>query len=261
MRLMRILITNDDGIRAPGLKALVEVASRFGVVKIVAPDYERSACGHGMTLRDPLRCKPVDWNGLDALEVDGLPVDCVNVGLSLLWPDGCDLVLSGFNNGPNLGFDITYSGTAAGAMEGCINGIPSISLSMAILASGAPFHWETGIAWTVENWELLMNLPHREGVFYNVNIPALALPEIQGHKFARMGQRVYKDRVMERLDPWGKPYYWQGSAEVLNEHLPGTDVEAVRQGFVAITPIRLDWTADEVLEELRAPSSSPATQI
>ena len=127
---MRILITNDDGIHAAGLKALVEVAQEHGEVKVFAPDRERSACSHAMTLRDPLRVKEVNWPGVSAFEVNGLPVDCVNVGLTVGWPDGCDLVLSGINNGPNLGFDVTYSGTVAGAMEGCINGIRSISVSM-----------------------------------------------------------------------------------------------------------------------------------
>src|SRR5258708_15890611 len=113
---MRILITNDDGIRAPGLVSLVNVASRFGEVKIVAPDHERSGCGHSITMHDPLRVKPVAWEGHEAYEVNGVPVDCVNVGLTIAWPDGCDLVLSGFNSGPNLGFDVTSSGTVRGAM-------------------------------------------------------------------------------------------------------------------------------------------------
>jgi len=113
---MRILVTNDDGLSAPGLVALVDVARNHGEVKIIAPDHERSGCGHSMTINDPLRVRQVDWGGFEAYEVNGVPVDCVNVGLTLAWPDGCDLILSGFNNGPNLGFDITYSGTAAGAM-------------------------------------------------------------------------------------------------------------------------------------------------
>lgn len=247
---MRILITNDDGIRAPGLVALVEAAKRLGEVKIVAPDRERSACSHAMTLRDPLRVWPVDWDGIEAYEVNGLPVDCVNVGLSVAYPEGCDLVLSGFNNGPNLGFDITYSGTVAGAMEGCVNGIPSFALSMAIFVGGAPFHYDSGTQWLGENWEMLLALPQRGRVFYNVNVPAIAFPEIQGHKFAAMGQRVYEDRVLRREDPWGRPYYWQGGSVVMDSVQPGTDVEAVREGFVSITPLRLDWTDVELLGEL-----------
>src|SRR5579862_6881510 len=169
---MRILVTNDDGIRAPGIEALVQVARQFGEVKVVAPDHERSACGHSMTMRDPLRAQPVsNYDEIEAWEISGVPVDCVNVGLTEMFPDGCDLILSGINNGPNLGFDITYSGTVAGAMEGAINGIPSISLSMALFVTGAPVHFETGARWLLENWELLIGAPQKPLTFLNVNIP------------------------------------------------------------------------------------------
>ncbi len=249
---MRILVTNDDGIRAPGLLALVDVARKFGEVKIVAPDHERSACGHSMTIRDPLRAWPVDWNGVEAYEVDGLPVDCVNVGLSLAWPDGCDLVLSGINNGPNLGFDITYSGTCAAAMEGVINGIKSISVSMALFVTGAPIHYETGQRWLTENFEMLINAPHQTLTFLNVNIPSIDFTEVRGHKMVAMGQRVYEDRLEYREDPWGRPYYWQGGVVVMDTTQTGTDVAAVSEGFVSITPVHLDWTNHDLVSELDA---------
>lgn len=239
---MRILITNDDGILAPGLRALAQVARDFGDVKIVAPDRERSACGHSMTMRDPLRVKAVDYDGLEAYEVNGVPVDCVNVGLTVAWPDGCDLVLSGINNGPNLGFDVTYSGTVAGAMEGCINRIPSIALSMAVFVTGAPYHYETGAQWLRENWTLLTEAPTKPLTFLNVNIPAIDYPELRGNRVAEMGQRVYEDRVEYREDPWGRPYYWQGGVVVMDSTQEGTDVQAVSQGFTSITPITLNWT-------------------
>ena len=133
---MKILVTNDDGIRAPGLRALVDAVKPFGEVKVVAPDRERSCCAHALTMRDPLRVAEFEWDGCEAFEVNGFPADCVNVALTLGFPDGCDLVLSGINNGPNLGFDITYSGTVGGAMEGTVNGIRSIALSVANLAGG-----------------------------------------------------------------------------------------------------------------------------
>lgn len=247
---MRILITNDDGIRAPGLVALADVAREFGEVKIVAPDRERSACGHSMTMREPLRVKPVAWDGIEAYEVNGVPVDCVNVGLTLGWPDGCDLVLSGFNNGPNLGFDVTYSGTVAGAMEGTINGIRSIALSMAIFVDGAPIHYETGSRWLRENWGLLVDAPLKPLTFLNVNVPSIDYVEVRGYRFAKMGQRVYEDRVERRDDPWGRPYYWQGGVVVMDRDQPGTDVKAVSDGFVSITPVSLDWTDYEYLAAL-----------
>ncbi|MDR3690746.1 MAG: 5'/3'-nucleotidase SurE [Fimbriimonas sp.] len=247
---MRILITNDDGIRAQGLISLVEVARRFGEVKVVAPDRERSACGHSMTMRDPLRVTEHKWDGVEAYEVNGLPVDCVNVGLTVAWPDGCDLVLSGVNNGPNLGFDITYSGTVAGAMEGTINGIRSIALSMALFVSGAPIHYETGATWLRENWSMLVEAPLRPLSFLNVNIPSIEFVEIRGHRVTQMGQRVYQDRVEVRQDPWGRPYYWQGGVVVMETNQPGTDVQAVSDGFVSISPISLDWTDQALRSEL-----------
>lgn len=247
---MRILITNDDGIRADGLRALVEVARQFGTVKVVAPDRERSACGHAMTLHDPLRARPVDFLDVEALEVNGVPVDCVNVGLTVLYPDGCDLILSGFNNGPNLGFDVTYSGTVAGAMEGCINGIRSVALSLATFVSGAPFHYETGAQWLRENWELVATAPIPELTFLNINIPAIAAIELRGTKVAGMGKRVYEDRVELRHDPWNRPYYWQGGVVVMDRNQPGTDVQAVVEGFVSVTPITLDWTNHACVDDL-----------
>jgi 5'-nucleotidase len=239
---MRIMITNDDGISAPGIRHLAEVAREFGEVKVVAPDRERSACAHSMTMQEPLRVKAVEFEGLEAFHVTGVPVDCVNVGLTLAWPDGCDLVLSGFNHGPNLGFDVTYSGTVAGAMEGTINGIRSISLSMALFVTGAPLHFETGKRWLREHWSLLVESPQAPLTFLNVNIPAIDAEELRGHRVVGMGQRVYQDRVEYREDPWGRPYYWQGGVVVMKPDQPDTDVQAVSEGFVSITPVTLDWT-------------------
>lgn len=255
---MRILLTNDDGIRAPGLLALADVAKQFGEVKVVAPDRERSACAHAMTLRDPLRVTEFEWEGCQAFEVNGFPVDCVNVALTLGYEDGCDLVLSGINNGPNLGFDVTYSGTVAGAMEGCINDIPSIAISMGSFVSGAPLHYDTAARWLVENWEMLMALPRRPLCFLNINVPNVNFAELRGHRVAGMGRRVYQDRVEMRSDPWGRPYYWQGGAVVMTANQPGTDVHAVSEGFVSITPISLDWTDHAMAQELESALRSRA---
>jgi 5'-nucleotidase len=247
---MRILITNDDGIRAPGLFHLAEVAKKFGEVVIVAPDRERSACAHSMTMRDPLRAHRFEWDGCRALEVNGFPTDCVNVGLTLEFPDGCDLVLSGINNGPNLGFDVTYSGTVAGAMEGTINGIRSIAVSMVSFVVDAPLHYETGTEWLTENLQALIDVPLDPLTFLNVNVPAVQSVELRGHRVVPMGRRVYKDRVETRMDPWGRPYYWQGGVAQLTPTQPGTDVEAVSDGFVSVSPISLDWTAHGEIGEI-----------
>lgn len=257
---MRILITNDDGIRAEGLVALAEVAREFGDVKVVAPDHERSACGHSMTMHEPLRVREVRWHGTTAHEVSGVPVDCVNVGLTVAWPDGCDLVLSGINHGPNLGFDVTYSGTVGGAMEGTINGVRSIAVSMARFVSEAPLHLETGQRWLRENWDWLTTADLPPGTLLNVNVPAIAYPGLQGHRLAQMGHRVYEDRVEQRQDPWGRPYFWQGGVVVMDPEQPGTDVNAVNEGFVAVTPVRLDWTDYDALRALRGAARSSSTR-
>ncbi|MBL8048417.1 MAG: 5'/3'-nucleotidase SurE [Chthonomonas sp.] len=248
---MKILITNDDGVHAKGIAVLARVAQRLGDVKIYAPDRERSACGHGMTLRDPLRVRQVNWERVcgywgepsraEAFEVNGIPVDCVNVGLTEGWPE-CDLVLSGINHGPNLGFDVTYSGTVAGAMEGAINNVRAISLSMALFVEGQPLHLDTAEIWLNEYLPRLVETKLPERTFLNVNIPAIAAPEIQGVKVVGMGQRVYEDRVELRSDPWGRPYYWQGGVVVMDAKAPDTDVHSVSQGYVSVTPITLDWT-------------------
>ena len=246
-------MTNDDGIHAEGLRVLTRAAKSLpnAEVIVVAPDREKSACGHGMTLHDPLRAKLTTLEGCKAYEVNGLPVDCVNVGLTEEFLEGCDLVLSGVNNGPNLGFDVTYSGTVAGAMEGCINGIPSIAISMANFVSGAPYHYETGEWWLIENLQKLVELPTKRGSFLNVNIPAIAKEEIEGIKVVGMGKRVYEDRVEKRTDPWGRPYFWQGGVVIMDTREPGTDVHAVSNHFVSVTPISLDWTDHQFIESLQ----------
>lgn len=248
---MNILVTNDDGLHCAGIRVLAEAASKFGRVVVSAPDRERSACGHAMTMRDPLRVKQAEFHGFEAYEVNGLPVDCVNVALTEFFPNGCDLVLSGINNGPNLGFDITYSGTAGGAMEGTINGINSIAFSMALFVDGAPIHYETAGQWLDENLEMLLKLPFPGLTFYNVNIPSIAFEELKQPVFVRMGARIYQDRVERRSDPWGRPYYWQGGVVVMDPTDEGTDVWAVSRGNVSITPVSLDWTNWKLLESLQ----------
>lgn len=252
---MRILITNDDGIHAEGIKALTQVAKTLpnAEIIVVAPDREKSACGHGMTLHEPLRIKELEIEGCPGYMVNGLPVDCVNVGLTEVFPNHkCDLVLSGINNGPNLGFDITYSGTVAGAMEGCINGIPSIAISMASFVQDAPLHFETGERWLKENLAKILSLPTKQGTFLNLNIPAIAYEEIEGIQITTMGKRVYEDRVERRDDPWGRPYYWQGGVVIMRPEDPGTDVYAVANHFVSLTPISLDWTDRIFAKELES---------
>lgn len=249
---MRILVTNDDGIAAPGLRCLLAAAAAHGEVTIFAPDRERSACAHGMTMREPLRVVEAEGMGCAAFAVSGLPADCVNIGLELAMPNGCDLVLSGVNAGPNLGFDTTYSGTVAGAMEGCAYGVPSVAVSLAAFVTGSPLHWDTAEEWLRENIPALAKASLPPRTFLNVNIPSLQTIELRGARVAALAARIYEERVEYRADPWGRPYYWQGGTAVLDGAQPGTDVEAVREGFVAVTPLTLDWTARECLGNLAA---------
>ena len=248
---MNILVTNDDGIHTVGLATLARVASKYGRIVCIAPDRERSACGHAMTLRDPLRVKRVPMEGgFEAYQANGLPVDCVNLALTEFFPDGCDLVLSGINNGPNLGWDITYSGTVGGALEGAINGIRSIAISVASYVEDAPLHYESAEIWLIEHFDWLVSAPMEEHTILNVNVPSIASIEIRGTKITTMGMRVYEDRVEKRSDPWGREYYWQGGVVVVDSSQIGTDVWAVNEGFVSVTPVRLDWTSHSQLEHL-----------
>ncbi|MBL8040754.1 MAG: 5'/3'-nucleotidase SurE [Chthonomonas sp.] len=252
---MRILVTNDDGIAAEGIFALAQVAAEFGDVAIVAPNYERSACGHGLTMREPLRIKPIDGLPCRAWQTTGFPTDCVNLGRMVAWPDGVDLVLSGFNHGPNLGFDISYSGTVAAAMEGCINGILSVAVSMAVFVEGAPLHLDSGRHWFAKVLAEILAMPSKPLRFWNVNIPAIAESEILGIRYCSMGQRVYPDRMEVREDPWGRPYYWQGGVAAMHEDQPDTDVNAIRDQFVSVTPITMNWTDQCSLSELAGPQT------
>ena len=249
-RTVRILITNDDGIAAPGLRTLVDVARGFGEVKVFAPDRERSACAHGMTMREPLRVVEASGLGVQAWAVSGLPADCVNMGRELGWPDGCDLVLSGINAGPNLGFDTTYSGTVAGAMEGCAYDMPSIAVSLASLTPEVPLDWASCGEWLMAHLPALaaVRLPRR--TFLNVNVPALPAAQINGIRVAPLAERIYEERIERRDDPWGNAYFWQGGAVPMGHPQPGTDVDAVRSGWVAVTPVSLDWTAHGELQRL-----------
>jgi 5'-nucleotidase len=249
---MKILVTNDDGVSAAGIHALARAARHLGDVVIVAPDRERSACGHSLTMRDPLRVKKMAVEGFEAYAVNGVPTDCVNVGRDMF---GIDLVLSGINHGPNLGIDVTYSGTVAGAIEGALNGIRSISVSLALFVEDAPMHLDTAEGWLRENLDWLIKLDVPASTLLNINVPSTLPENLKGHRFAKMGERVYEDRIERREDPWGRVYYWQGGVASMIDGQPHTDVEAIREGYVSITPVTTDWTDWSALSLLERQSS------
>ncbi len=237
---MRILISNDDGINAPGIKALVEVASKHGEVKVFAPDRERSGSSRSISLFKCLRARSVDrFANAEAYEVNGTPADCVVMGLNIGWPDGCDLVLTGFNKGPNVGFDITSSGTIGAAIEGTLSNIKSVALSMGTFVSNAPCHFETGKQWLNDQWDNIIHTDFPEQTLLNVNIPAIEKSELKGTKVCQIGKRIYANRMLERIDPWNENYYWYGATVVMDPNDEGTDVQAISQGYVSITPIQI----------------------
>lgn len=231
-----ILIANDDGIDAPGLAALAAAVAPLGRVVVVAPDRERSGAGHALTLGRPLR---VTRRGEDRFEVDGTPTDCVHLGVfNLTGGSGPHLVVSGINRGENLGDDVTYSGTVAAALEGCLLRIPSIAFSVERDADGQAEYAATAkLATRIAERVLASGLP--PGVFLNVNVPK-GTP--RGIRITRQGTRSYRAAAVERLDPAGRPYFWIAGADTTPAGEEDGDHVAVAEGYVSITPLHADMT-------------------
>ena len=247
---MKFLLTNDDGIYAPGLLALKRELVPLGEVYIVAPDRPRSATGHSITLHKPLRVAKIALaDGSLGWASNGTPSDCVVLGLSgeLGWKP--TMVVSGINVGSNLGEDITYSGTVSAAMEGAICGLPSFAISLA----GEPIvDMEAAAKFAARLAQVLAEHALPAGTFLNVNVPAVAEAEIAGVEITRQARRRYKERLEKRIDLRGQEYYWLGG-ELMNEGtLAGTDVEAVQQNRISITPIHLDLTQYDFIAKMKA---------
>jgi 5'-nucleotidase len=264
---MKLLVSNDDGIFAPGIRALADTLAQAGhQVTVVCPDRERSATGHGLTLHKPIRAEPIAglfYDGIQAWACSGTPSDCVKLALGALLDSPPDMVLSGINQGANLGTDILYSGTVSAAMEGVIEGIPSIAFSL------TSFQWRDFQPAAAVAQSLLGTLettPLHSPMLLNVNIPAVADTALKGMVLARQGIRRYVDLFEKRIDPRGKTYYWL-AGEVLEDvvdvpegyealahamkQLPEfanleaipTDVQAIRENFVTITPLHYNLTS------------------
>lgn len=251
---MRILLTNDDGVNATGLKVLEKIAREFSDdIWIVAPAEEQSGAGHSLTLTVPVRLRKL---GERRFCVTGTPTDAVMMGLAHVMKDAQpDLILSGVNRGANLGEDVTYSGTVSAAMEGALAGIPSVALSQNYAREGmgdtVPF--AAAEAWAHEVLRPLIAEPMAPRTLVNVNFPALPPNGVKGIRVVRQGLRDYgRTRIVERTDPRGYHYYWFGLGPVL--HTPGheTDLEAIADGYVTVTPLHLDLTHDPSLDRLQA---------
>lgn len=227
-----ILVTNDDGVQARGLRVLTEALEGLGEVVVVAPDRNQSAVAHKITLHEPLRVETLAEN---RHAVDGTPVDCVYLALHDLLPRPPALVLSGINAGPNLGFDVHYSGTVGGAVEGTLQGIPSIAVSL--LERHGDYTQAARFSRALAEGVLARGLPW--GVTLNVNVPP---GEPRRARLCALGRRRYSHSVHRREDPRGGVYYWIGGAPTDEHEAPDSDCEAVRQGLIAVTPLHLDLT-------------------
>ena len=251
---MHILVTNDDGVQAPGLLALAQEIRKTGsTVTVFAPDRNWSASGHVKTLERPLRIQETMLaDGTTAYASDGAPSDCVALPL-LGFVDKVDLVVSGINPFSNIGHDVTYSGTVTAAMEAVITGVPGIAFSLASQDKPANTLTDYGpaaqIARVVTEKVMLEGLP--EGVVLNVNIPYLSVESIKGYIITRQGLRVYRDALDKRVDPRGRPYYWIGGEEPTGVNEEGTDVGALAAGYVSITPLQLDLTNYKAMDVLK----------
>lgn len=243
---IHILLTNDDGFRATGIGLLRKALAPIGRVVVVAPEREQSAAGHALTLTSPLR---INWADEDTISVDGTPTDCVLLAMRGLLDRRPNILVSGMNHGPNLGDDVTYSGTVAAAFEGTLLGLPSIAISVNAwndpdFGAGAAF------APRIVREVLQHGLPN--GALLNVNVPSLPAEAVRGLRVTRLGKRLYRDDIVKQTDPRGKDYYWIGGKEPI--WLPGeeTDFDAVDRGMISITPLHLDLTDYKSIEELRS---------
>ncbi len=247
-----ILVTNDDGVEAPGLLALKRALEQVGETVVFAPDHNWSAAGHTKTMHKPLRVSQVELSdGSWAYTSNGAPSDCVALALLGILDRRPDLVVSGINTGANLGHDITYSGTVAAAMEAVIFGLPAVAVSTDTYERPEPAALEAAATFTARLAAAVLEHGLPPGVLLNVNVPARPLEEIAGVEITRLGRRVYQDVLVRREDPRGRPYYWIGGDVPTGVVESGTDIGALAQGKISVTPLHLDMTARELMDELR----------
>jgi 5'-nucleotidase len=250
---MNILVTNDDGVHAPGLLALAQEMRKLGVVTVFAPDRNWSASGHVKTMERPLRVREtILADGTPAFTSDGAPSDCVALPLLGLLKDKIDLVVSGINPFANIGHDVTYSGTVTAAMEAVIAGVKGVAVSLDSpegFTDPLDYSCAAAVARRVVEKAITDGLP--DGVVMNINVPYLKESELKGYMVTRQGLRVYHDALDSRLDPRGKPYYWIGGQMPSGVDEPGTDYGALRAGYVSITPLQLDLTYYKAMDALK----------
>lgn len=245
----RVLISNDDGINAPGLKVLERAIRPLAKeVIVVAPEHENSGAGHALTLQRPLRIRKISKN---RYAIDGTPTDCVLLAINEIFDEvRPDLVVSGVNRGGNLGDDVTYSGTVAVAMEATILGAPAVAFSLDF-ADGDKIHWPTAEHWIPKILKKLKGVEVPKSTLFNVNFPNLLPRDIKGTVVARQGARKLGDVILEGADPRGRPYYWIGWQKQESLYNTGTDLQAVEDGNIAITPLSIDLTDRAMMKKLK----------
>lgn len=247
---MRILLTNDDGINAKGINALIESLSSVAELFLLAPDRERSGTGHSITVFEPIKVKKVEIAGVKkGWVVYGTPVDCVKMAMSRLIDEKIDLVVSGINHGPNLGTDVLYSGTVSAAAEGTIMGAPSLAVSLDSYASAPDFKFAADFTRRIV--EQIKKDGIEKDTLLNINIPELKPEDIRGVQVCKLGVRNYDNLFEERQDPRGNIYYWLGGGVVNEEQANDSDVYAVERNYISITPIHLDLTDYRLIDKYK----------
>ena len=246
-----LFITNDDGITAPGIANLIQLAKEFGDVCIIAPDKPQSGMGHAITINSSLRLHPTSYyQSTNEYACSGTPVDCVKLAINQILHRKPDLILSGINHGSNLSINVIYSGTMSAAVEGAVEGIPSIGFSLCDYAHEADFTQASSFLRQIIQKVLQTGLPDR--VCLNVNIPKLKSDEIKGTKVCRQSNAMWIEEFDERKDPYGRPYYWlTGKFQNFEPDAEDTDVWATDNGYISIVPVHADMTAHQSLKKLK----------
>lgn len=243
----KILLTNDDGIHAPGLQILFRKVQKLGSTVIIAPVHDNSAASHSLTMNRPLRVRRLE-KGI--YSIDGTPTDCVTIGIGKILSEKPDLLISGINPGANLGDDVSYSGTVSAAIEATMLGIPSMALSLA-LSDESPFYFETAADFGVKLAALILDKGLPQDTLLNVNVPNTIPDEICGVVFTRRGRRLYEDAIKETYDPWGRKHYWIGGGTPSFDAGEDTDSAAISVNKISITPMHLDPTNYDALKFLQ----------
>lgn len=245
-----ILVTNDDDVTAGGIAALVEVAQAFGRVVVVAPERPQSAKGHAITISEPLRLKSVDlFDGVEAIACSGTPVDCVKIAVNQVLDRRPDLVLSGVNHGSNASINVVYSGTMSAAMEGAIEGIPSIGFSLLDYAYDADFSASQVVVREIVGHCLEKGFP--DSKLLNVNIPKGASDAIKGWKICRQARARWKEEFDHRQDPFGRDYFWLTGKFLNDDEGSDTDIAALNDNYVSVVPVQADLTAHSDVQKLK----------